>query len=65
MTAVQVEDVHASFLFVGDLNGHHPEWLGSTTASRHGVADVDFAAVSGCDQLDVVKSMYVVEHLAF
>ena len=25
MTAVQAEDVSASFLFVGDLNGHHHE----------------------------------------
>ena len=31
MAAVQVEDVIASFLFVGDLNGHHREWLASTT----------------------------------
>ena len=28
MAAVQAEDVRASFLFVGDLNGHHQEWLG-------------------------------------
>ena len=33
MPAVQAEDVRASFLFVGDLNGHHQEWLGSTTLS--------------------------------
>ena len=45
----QVEDVRASFLFVGDLNGHHQEWLGSTTTNRHGVAAFDFATVSGCD----------------
>ena len=25
MAAVQAEDVRASFLFVGDLNGHHQE----------------------------------------
>ena len=25
MAAVQTEDVRASFLFVGDLNGHHQE----------------------------------------
>ena len=30
MAAAQAEDVRASFLFVGDLNGHHQEWLGST-----------------------------------
>ena len=27
MAAVQAEDVCASFLFVGDLNGHHQEWF--------------------------------------
>ena len=33
MAAVQAEDVCASFLLVGDLNGHHQEWLGSTTTN--------------------------------
>ena len=51
MAAVQAEDVRASFLFVGDLYGHHQEWLGSTTTNRHGVAAFDFATVSGCNQL--------------
>ena len=51
MAAVQVEDVLASFLFVGDLNGHLKEWLGCT--NHHGVAAFDFATVSGCDQLVV------------
>ena len=37
MAAVQAEDARASFLFVGDLNGHHQEWLSSTTPKRHGV----------------------------
>ena len=45
MAAVQAEDVRASFLFVGDLNGHHQEWLDSTTTNRHGVAAFDFATV--------------------
>ena len=27
MAAVQAEDISASFQFVGDLNGHHQEWL--------------------------------------
>ena len=49
MAAVQAADVRASFLFVGDLNGHHQEWLGSTTTNRHGVAALDVATVSGCD----------------
>ena len=50
MAAVQAEDVRASFLFVGDLNGHYQEWLGSATNS-HGVAAFDLTTVSGCDQL--------------
>ena len=53
MAAVQAENVRASLLFVDDLNGHHQEWLGSTTTNRHGVAAFDFATVSGCDQLVV------------
>ena len=53
MAAVQTEDIRASFLFVGDLNGHHQEWLGSTTTNRHGVAAFDFATVSSCYQLVV------------
>ena len=51
MSAVQAADARASFLFVGDLNGHRQEWFGSTTTNRHGVAALDFATVSGCDQL--------------
>ena len=43
----------AAFVFVGDFNGHHQEWLGSTTTNSHGVAALDFATVSGCDQLAI------------
>ena len=53
MAAVQTEYIRASFLFVGDLNVHHQELLGSTTTNRHGVVAFDFATVSGCDQLVV------------
>ena len=53
MATVQAEDIRASFLFVGDLNGHHQDWLGSTTTNRHVVEAFDFATVSGCDQLVV------------
>ena len=53
MAAVQAEGVRASYMFVGDLNGHHQESLGSTTTNRHGVAAFDFATVSGYDQLVV------------
>ena len=63
MAAVQAEDVCASFLFVGDLNGHQQEWSGSTTTNRYGVVAFDFATVSGCDQLVVGPTMHVVEHL--
>ena len=42
--------------FVGDLNGHHQEWLGSTTTNRHGVAAFDLSTVSGCDQLTHARS---------
>ena len=43
----------ASFLFVGDLNGHHQEWLGSTTSNHHGVTAFVFTTVFDCDQLVV------------
>ena len=46
MAAVQAEDIRGSFLFVGDLNGHHQEWLGSTTKNLHEVAAIDFAQLS-------------------
>ena len=51
MASVQAADGRASFLFVGDLYGYHHEWFGSTTTNRHGVVALDFATVSGCDQL--------------
>ena len=31
VAAVQAEDIRASFLFVGDLNGPSSGWLGPTT----------------------------------
>ena len=63
MAALQDEDVRDSFLFVSDLNGHHQEWLGSTTTNSHGVAAFDFATVSGCDQLVAGRPTHVVEYL--
>ena len=38
MAVMQTEDIRASFLSMGNLNGHHQECLGSTTMNRHGVA---------------------------
>ena len=56
IAAMHAVDVLASFLFMGDLNGHHPSsvskiWLSPTTMNLHGVAALDFATVSECDQL--------------
>ena len=53
MVTVQAEDVHSYFLFVGGMNGHPQEWLGSKTINHHGVAAFVFTTVSGCDQLVV------------
>ena len=47
----------ASFLFAGELNGHHQELLGSSTTNHHGVAAFDFANVSGFDQLVVGQTL--------
>ena len=49
MAAVQADDIRAYLLFVGDLNGHHREWLGSKSTNRHGVVAFDCATVSSCD----------------
>ena len=66
MAAVQAEDVCASFLFVGDLNDHHQEWLGSTTTNHHGVAALLRNSLwlrsVGC-QPNPCTVMHVVEHL--
>ena len=59
MAAVQAVDARASFLFVGDLNGHHQEWLGSITTNCHGVAALNFATVSGCDPLVMAQLIHV------
>ena len=56
MAAIKAEDVRTSFLFVCDMNGHHQERLGSTTANHDGGFAFDFATVSGYDQLVVGSS---------
>ena len=51
---MQAEDVRASFLFVGDLNGHHREWLGSATKTTIELQPlINYATASGCDHLVV------------
>ena len=63
MAALQTEDIRASFLFVGDLNGHHQEWLGSTTTNHHGVAAFDFQLSPVAISWLSAQPMHVVEHL--
>ena len=63
MAAVQAEDVRASFLFVGDLNDHHQEWLGSTTRTvmelRPLTSQQSLVAISWLS----AQPMHVVKHL--
>ncbi len=52
MTMIQDEDRKAAFVFVGDYNAHHGEWLESVSPTdSHGHTALDFANVSGCSQL--------------
>ena len=52
MSNIQREDRKIDFIFVGDLNVHHRDWLGSVSGTdRHGVAAYDFSNLSGCVQL--------------
>ena len=62
MAAMHAKDVRASFLFVGDLNGDHQEWLGSMTTNRDRVAAFDFATISSWLS---AQHMHVVEHSTF
>ena len=52
MATIQESDSKASFVFMGDFNAHHIEWLRSVSPTDgHGRAAFDFANLSGCDQL--------------
>ena len=52
MIDIQQEDIKADFIFIGDLNAHHQEWLGSVSGTDcHGVAAYDFSNLSGYVQL--------------
>ena len=62
MAAVQAEDVCASFLFVGDLNGHHQEWLGSTTHARGGTLDLLMTDVPDLVRVAVVAPIGNSDH---
>ena len=63
MAAMHAEDVHASFLFVGNLNGNHQEWLFSIITKHRGVAAFDFATVSVVISWLMSKPMHMAEHL--
>ena len=52
MAAIQESDSKASFIFVGDVNAHHREWLNSVSPTdQHGRAALDFSNLSGCEQI--------------
>ena len=51
ISEIQLSDKRASFVFCGDLNAHHSEWLGSPRTNVHGVAAFDFASSAGCLQI--------------
>ena len=63
MAVIQAQDVHDSPLLVGDLNGHHQEWLGSMTTNHHEVASFDFATVSCAISWLLAQPMHEMEHL--
>ena len=52
MAKVQPVERNATFLFVGDINAHHEEWLGSSAANLHSRAVRDFALSSGSQQIN-------------
>lgn len=52
MASMQSNDAKASFIFLGDFNAHHQEWLNSRSPTNHnGRAALDFANLSGSEQI--------------
>ena len=52
MASVRKSDEKAAFLFVGDFNAHHREWLSSvSTTNYHGLRAFDFSSEVGCEQV--------------
>ena len=52
MTRVQSVDDKLAFVFVGDANAHHSEWLESVShTDRHGNDALNFCNLSDCEQL--------------
>ena len=57
---VQYMNSKVSFLFVGDVNDHQEEWLGSSTYNLYGRAARDLASSLGCKQM-VTDPTHIVE----
>ena len=54
MSHIQELDRKSCFVFVGDFNAHHRDWLNSISETNpHGVAALDFANLTNCEQLIV------------
>lgn len=51
MATIQSFEEEVAFIFVGDMNGHHQEWLGSACTARHGIAAFEFSIVSYWENL--------------
>ena len=52
MARVQEEDRKAAFVYVGDANAHHTDWLESISPTdRHGQNARDFCNLAGAEQL--------------
>ena len=52
MAYIQESDPKASFVFVGDVNAHHQDWLNSVSqTNQHGRAALDFSNLTGCEQI--------------
>ena len=52
MAAKQENDRKSSFVFIGDLNFHHKEWLDFVSQTDcHGLRALDFSSESECDQI--------------
>ena len=52
MATIQENDLKAPFVFIGDFNVHHREWLNSVSpANGHGLRALDFSSESGCEEI--------------
>ena len=52
MAIIQENDAKVSFVFIGDFNVHHGEWLNSVSPTGGcGLRAIDFSSESGCEQI--------------